>query len=301
MDTYTLELQRQLARNEVIPVLKNLLDTLINASSYSEELKKETEPLRDKIIMLKSMYISVKSEQEQNLIDIQDAKIEIARTKKSLLNILNKLDDDYPLLAKYFAEQDEEKAWAMARASNSIASYQEYFNKYPNGKYKGETQKLLKELQSIEEKKNKTFIQKAENERKRRLEPEQQTQVKTSSSPMRYVLMGVGALLLAGIAYFLVPKLTTADRNKEVKTETAVETRENPRDNAREEEEDSRVNPGEETKDPPKDPGGKLHLDPGTFSAEQLTNADLLKGSQINTNILLQTAARTWQGTWSTN
>ena len=53
-------------------------------------------------------------------------------------------EEEYPLLEAYFNERTEEKAWAIASAANDIEAYQEYFQKYPNGKYKEETQRLIR-------------------------------------------------------------------------------------------------------------------------------------------------------------
>lgn len=306
MDAYTLELKKLLANNEVKEVMNSLIETLDEAARSTKELKEEIEPLQGKIIILSSRFSKAVSEREQDFIDAGDFNTQMARINKTLVDILNSLDDEYPILEKYFNEQTEEKAWAIASASNDIEGYQDYFQKYPNGKYKEETQRLIRELQAIEGKKKEEFRKKAEAEKRRRQSVQARPQTRTSN--VRYYLMGAGLLAFIGLGYFLVKNFNEppAERKRtEVATtqvEEATEEPENP--NPR--------NPGNsttDTKEPDKpdnpdsrNPGGTLTLDPGNIKPELLERLpDLVETGKIPVDQLIKSPASSWQGTWKTS
>lgn len=220
MDAYTLELKKLLADHQAPQVMRSLIDTLQEAGKSSPQLKRVVEPLQTDIIMLSSRLSKVLKEQEQNLINVSDARIELARIDQSLLKTLNSLDEDYPGLEEYFLEREEESAWAIASTSNDIETYQNFFNKYPNGKYKDETQQVIKELKALEIQKNVEIRKAAEAERQRRQTNQTKTnqptknQIKPKTSTSKYYLIGFGFLALIAASYFILRSINSPKRIK---------------------------------------------------------------------------------------
>lgn len=204
MDAYTLELKKLLADHQAPQVMKSLIETLEVASKSSSTLKFEIEPLQSEMIMLSSRLTRINRERSQNLIDQTNFGIELARIEKSILGTLNGLDENYPGLEAYFLEREEDAAWATASASNDIETYQAFFNKYPNGKYREETQRLIEELKTLEVQKNVAFRKTAEAERKRRQSTQEPQKPKTKQSDTRYILMVFGVFTLLVIGYFVM-------------------------------------------------------------------------------------------------
>lgn len=233
MDAYTLELKKLLADHQAPQVMKSLMDTLGEASQYSQTLKAEIEPLQSEIIMLSSRLTRINKDREQNLIDQNNFGIELARFEKSILGILNGLDENYPGLEKYFQEREEDAAWATASAANDIEAYKAFFTKYPHGKYREETQRLIQKLEALEVKKNIAFKKTAEAERQRR------QQITTNKKPrdgtLKYILIAVG--IFAGIAglYFLVQSFNSSKAKPS--RSTVATSKENPSDILKEVEE----------------------------------------------------------------
>ncbi|MEL6251082.1 MAG: hypothetical protein AAFR87_03635 [Bacteroidota bacterium] len=304
MDAYTLELKKLLANNEVKEVMNSLIETLDEAAKYSSELKEEITPLQGKIIVFSGNLSRIISERDQDLIDYDDFSTRMARVNKSLVDTLNSLEEEYPLLEAYFNERTEEKAWAIASAANDIESYQDYFQKYPNGKYKEETQRLIRELQAIEAKRKAEFRKKAEAEKKRRQSVHPKPQPKTRTSNLRYYLMGVGLLAAIALGYVLITKSqdTKTERTRaEVAITEVEETKETENSNPRD---PGKTQTDPDTKEPEnsRNPGGTLTLEPSKVNPEILEKLpELVESGKIPVDRLIKSVASAWQGSWSTN
>ena len=309
MDAYTLELKKLLANNEAKEVMNSLLETLAEAARYSNELKEEITPLKGKIIVFSGNLTRTISDRDQDLIDYDEFSTGMARINKSLVDTLNSLEEEYPLLEAYFNERTEEKAWAIASAANDIEAYQEYFQKYPNGKYKEETQRLIQELEAIEAKRQADFRKKAEAEKKRRQNVQPKPQVQTRTSNLRYYLMGVGLLAAIGLGYVLIKKSQNPKADK-TRTEVAAteveETKEPENTNPRT---PGNTNADSETKEPenprnpdPKIPDDKLTLNPDNIRPEILERLpDLVEAGKIPLDQLIKSPASAWQGSWKSS
>ena len=309
MDAYTLELKKLLANNEVKEVMNSLIETLDEAAKYSSELKEEITPLQGKIIVFSGNLSRIISDRDQDLIDYDDFSTRMARVNKSLVDTLNSLEEEYPLLETYFNERTEEKAWAIASAANNIEAYQEYFQKYPNGKYKEETQRLIRELQAIEAKRQAEFRKKAEAEKKRRQSVQPKPQPQTRTSNVRYYLMGVGLLAAIALGYVLIKKSQhpTAERTRaEVATTEVEETKEPENTNPQN---PGNTNTDSESKEPErprnpdtKIPEGTLTLNPENIRPEILEKLpDLVEAGKIPVDQLIKSPASAWQGSWKTS
>ncbi len=56
------------------------------------------------------------------------------------------------------ADEKDNKAWAAAQSINTIASYQDYIDNFPSGKFVSRARQMIKQLQAEQEKKNKPVI-----------------------------------------------------------------------------------------------------------------------------------------------
>jgi hypothetical protein len=81
---------------------------------------------------------------------------------------LNQLPSSYPDLNKYLEEKNEDDEWKEAQVKNRIEAYQVYFSKYPNGKYKEATIKLIGELEEVKRKQDEEIKRLAMLEKERR-------------------------------------------------------------------------------------------------------------------------------------
>ena len=101
---------------------------------------------------------------------------------KSFIQILNQLPTSFPDLHAYIEEKNEENDWQEAQKKNNIEGYKFYFEKYPNGKYKSDTLKLIAELEDLKAK------QEIEIKRLALMEKERRDNDKSGREPYKPVL-----------------------------------------------------------------------------------------------------------------
>jgi len=119
-------------------------------------------------------------------------------------------------------EKEEDEDWFDAQKKNNIETYHAYFNKYPNGKYKADTIKLIGELEDVKQKQESEMKRLAQLEKERRendklaAEQKQAAPAKPASkssaaegSPLpafkskKGLFIGLGVVALGLIAFFI--------------------------------------------------------------------------------------------------
>ncbi|MFT4665943.1 MAG: hypothetical protein ACI8YQ_000601 [Polaribacter sp.] len=171
MDDFLFELQQLVAKNKIEGVIKILLTTFQKCESQRPESKDEIRGLRNQVVLLSARYNETNDKINSGIIDPVHAGTAKNQLISAFLNIIGKLPE-HKELSNYINGLEEEEAWKEAVRKNGIESYRVFFTKYPHGKYKEETQRIISEMETIEKTKEAEIKQKAAEEKERRLTEE---------------------------------------------------------------------------------------------------------------------------------
>lgn len=171
MDEFIFRLQDLISKNKIQQVIKILLETFQKCETKHPLAKEEVRDLRNQVVLLSARYNDTTDKINSGIINPLLADTAKNQLLSSFLNIASKLRD-YPEFTNYINGLEEEEAWEAAVKANNIETYRVFFNQYPNGKYKQETQKVISELEAIQKAKEKEIKQKAEEEKARRVREE---------------------------------------------------------------------------------------------------------------------------------
>ncbi len=183
--TFTEKIEKLLASNYLKEVIDEFLKFLNEVPHSNTDAKNDSRQLRGQIIVLSGRFTELDSKMTTNTIDSGSANQEKSAIINSFIQILNQMPSNYPDLNNYLEEKNEEDEWKDAQKKNTIEEYHDYFNKYPNGKYKADTIKLITELEEVKAK------QEMEMKRLASLEKERRANDKTQGEPTK-VAMGSG-------------------------------------------------------------------------------------------------------------
>ncbi len=172
MDDFLFKLQQLIAKNRIEEVIKILLNTFQKCESQQLDSKDEIRALRNQVVLLSARYNETKEKINSGVIDPVHAGTAKNQQISAFLNIIGKLPE-YKELSKYVNGLEEEEAWKEAVRKNDIETYRIFFTKYPQGKYKEETRRIIGEMEAIERTKEAAIKEKAAAEKKRRLEREE--------------------------------------------------------------------------------------------------------------------------------
>jgi len=178
MDDFLFKLQQLIAKNRIEEVIKILLDTFQKCESQQPGSKDEIRGLRNQVVLLSARYNETKDKINSGIIDPVHAGTAKNQQISAFLNIIGKLPD-HKELSKYVNGLEEEEAWKEAVRKNDIETYRVFFMKYPHGKYKEETRRIISEMETIEKAKAAEIKQKATEEKERRLEEEEKRKIKS--------------------------------------------------------------------------------------------------------------------------
>lgn len=184
--TFTEKIEKLLASNYVKEVIDEFLKFLNEVPHSNTDAKNDSRQLRGQIIVLSGRFTELDSKMTTNTIDSGSANQEKSAIINSFIQILNQMPSNYPDLNNYLEEKNEDDEWKDAQKKNTIEEYQDYFNKYPNGKYKADTIKLITELEEVKAK------QELEMKRLASLEKERRANDKTQGEPAK-VAAGSGS------------------------------------------------------------------------------------------------------------
>ncbi|MEM8528875.1 MAG: hypothetical protein AAGG68_29840 [Bacteroidota bacterium] len=175
MRTYIQNLEHLISINRLEQAIENLLRSLSDYQPTDAQARNNARELRNYIIGISQHLHSVNDQAKKGTSSDEEIQRERRTVSNKLLNTIYDLDI-YPDFKKYINEQEEEKAWQSASRKNTISAYQEYFERFPNGKYRAETHRIITELQEIEQKRSAEMKQIAEQEKRRRNQRENRRQ-----------------------------------------------------------------------------------------------------------------------------
>lgn len=167
MRTYIQNLEHLISINRLEQAIETLLKSLSDYQPADAQAKTNARELRNYIIGLSQRLHSAKEQSKKGISEQEEVQRERRTVSNNLLNTIYDLDI-YPAFKKYINEQEEEKAWREVSRKNTIAAYQEYFEWFPNGKYRAETHRIITELQEVEQKRSAEMKRIAEQEKRRR-------------------------------------------------------------------------------------------------------------------------------------
>ena len=136
---FTERIEKLLGANHIKEVIEEFLKFLSEVPQSDRDARNDANQLRGQVIILSGRFTDLNARINTNTIDRASANQERAVLINSFVQILNQLPSSHPDLYNYMAEKNEDDEWKDAQQKNTIEEYQDYFSKYPNGKYKAAT------------------------------------------------------------------------------------------------------------------------------------------------------------------
>ena len=161
-------IEKLLINNQMKDVIEEFLEFLSGVPQSNRDARNDANQLRGQIIVLSGRFTDLTNKINTNTLSADTASQERNSLTNSFVQILNQLSSNYPDLNKYVEEKDEDEDWFDAQKKNNIETYHAYFNKYPNGKYKADTIKLISELEEVKQKQESEMKRLAMLEKERR-------------------------------------------------------------------------------------------------------------------------------------
>jgi Effector-associated domain 11 len=165
---FTERIEKLLAANQLRDVIDEFLRFLNEVPHSDRDARNDANQLRGQVILLSGQFTDLNTKMNSSTIDPSLANRERSTIINSFIQILNQLPSSYPDLNNYITEKNEDDEWKEAQQKNTIEEYQDYFSKYPNGRYKEETIKLITKLEDIKTKQELEMKQVAAREKERR-------------------------------------------------------------------------------------------------------------------------------------
>lgn len=167
MSKFTNELRNLVASNRLDEMIRRLMESLAECESVVGKGNLAVKEIRNKVIQYSARLNNIKSREAKQIISHDEAEISLGRILNSLLELIDDFPK-YPVYLNYLENAEEDEAWNEAKRRNEIGAYQHFFEKYPDGKYKNETRKVIAELKEIDRKSHADIQQKAQEEKDRR-------------------------------------------------------------------------------------------------------------------------------------
>jgi hypothetical protein len=165
---FTERIEKLLAANQLRDVIDEFLRFLNEVPHSDRDARNDANQLRGQVILLSGQFTDLNTKMNSSTIDPSVANRERSTIINSFIQILNQLPSSYPDLNNYITEKNEDDEWKEAQQKNTIEEYQDYFSKYPNGRYKEETIKLIAKLEDIKNKQELEMKEVAAREKERR-------------------------------------------------------------------------------------------------------------------------------------
>jgi Effector-associated domain 11 len=165
---FTERIEKLLAANQLRDVIDEFLKFLSEVPQSERDARKDANELRGQVILLSGQFTDLNTKINNSTIDPSFANRERSTIINSFIQILNQIPSTYPDLNNFITEKNEDDEWKEAQQKNTIEEYQDYFSKYPNGRYKAETIKLITKLEDIKNKQELEMKEVAAREKERR-------------------------------------------------------------------------------------------------------------------------------------
>ena len=241
-------IDKLLGNNQVKAAIDEFQEFIANCPGGNDDLQGDVDKVSTSLIILSSKFADLSEKQTSNTIAPEVADREKASLINSLVQLKNQIRFNHPDLYKHMLEKDEENAWQEALHSNTIDEYQDYFSKYPNGKYREDSIKFIKQLREKRESQDNEIRRIAEQEKVRResIETSQERPASSeysnppgpaaaSNKSKKTMFIVSGIVVIAAVAILLmvnsnsssskaeeVPGDLTSSEMKVVKTEDAI-------------------------------------------------------------------------------
>lgn len=167
------QLEQWVGTNQVERAIRFLQDSMTDFRSDQPSAAEEINDFRLDVISLSSRYHEFRDKEKRGVLPAQQLQVEKRAITGVLLQYIGDLKN-FPRFADFLDGQEEEMAWKSATESNSISAYEEYFEQYPDGKYKAETTAIIEELKRIQADQARRMKEAASQERSRREQPQRQ-------------------------------------------------------------------------------------------------------------------------------
>lgn len=218
---FEFKIKRLLATNKLESALTELMEVFEKFEKLHSPVNLEEKRIHNNLILLSARFHELEEKQKNG--EITDYNSFKTTLTNSFISIIEETMTSMRL-KDYLEDVEEEQAWGQATSDNTIEAYERYFENYPNGKYKSETQKIISDLKDIELRNLRQLKQRAEEERNRREFIEDKRRENSPESPQNYsrqqnqnlsyspVPIGVrfGALLIDLTIYLIISLILTA-------------------------------------------------------------------------------------------
>ena len=228
---FTEKIEKLLGANHLKEVIEEFLKFLSEVPQSNKDARNDANQLRGQIIVLSGRFTELSSKINTNTVNDDTANHEKAALINSFVQILNQMPSNYPDLNNYLEEKNEDDEWNDAQKKNTIEAYQIYFNKYPNGKYKEDTIKLISYLEEVRQKqdneiKRLALLEKERRENDKHTAESQKVQpvahqssnekapTVTSATPAgskKGLFIGIGVAVVALIIFLVMKKSPSAE------------------------------------------------------------------------------------------
>lgn len=183
MKVFAKKLERLISLNRIEQAVDSLLDSISDFSPNETLAQEESKQLRNQVITLSQRLHQANDNLNKGVSSDEDVSRERRSVSSTLLDLIGDFNR-YPAFTSFLQEREDELAWKAASRKNTITAYQEYFEHFPNGKYKAQTADLIHELQEVERRRSEEMKHIAEEEKRRRSkQQDRRTQSKAYSKP----------------------------------------------------------------------------------------------------------------------
>lgn len=204
-------LRKLIATDKTEQAIDELIRLFENYEKVNGQFNANEKDLYNKVIIQSSRFHAVANKTVNTGINEDSDKISKITISESLIRLLDEIIENKQIF-NFIENTEEENEWGVAKKENTIEAYEKYFENYPNGKYKYETQKFIQELKDIELESLRTLKYKAEEEKRRRdnietFQKDYNTH-KVINNPYGIIFAEpgerLGALILDSIIYFFL-------------------------------------------------------------------------------------------------
>lgn len=167
MSKFTNELRNLVASNRLDEMIRRLMDSLTECERVVGSGNQAVKEIRNMAIQYSARLNDIKTREANQTLSHTEAQTSHSRILTAFLNLI---DDfyKYPDYLNYLEDVEEDEAWEEAKRIDEIEAYQDFFERYPDGKYKDETRAIIEEVKELERKNREEIQRRVQEERDRR-------------------------------------------------------------------------------------------------------------------------------------
>lgn len=146
-ETFEQKLRNLISQDEIDNALNEFDSVIVQYQNTVIKIDEETNNLHNELTMLIRRNNSLNREIRMGTKRIEDIEVERNNIVKSLLDLITSLAN-YSLTQEYLINLVEIESWRKVKLNNTISSYQNFLEKYPNGEYVREANLQIERLQT---------------------------------------------------------------------------------------------------------------------------------------------------------